>query len=756
MILIIFCLLILIFSLRRFFIPIFMLLIAWLSFLRTDLSLTHFQGNHLAGMDHDLSAVQISGWISEAHYRRDGHHRYTLEVESLTQDSIRQKVTGRVLLSTSGDVTGPLFYGQKLEIQGELRRPDQQRNPGGFDYRHYLQVKGISHQLRLSRPEQLEIKTGKSGSWHEREVIAPFRLNLLHKIDLYLPEPGAGFVKALLLGERQDLEPELVSRFQYLGVVHVLAISGLHVGFILLILVSTLTVFRLSYRQVVSGTVLGLFFYLILVDFKAPVMRASLMAALYFAGTLLERKPRALNVIGAAGVIILLGQPAAVYDVGFQFSFASVAAILLYYARFNRDFPAFGEQSLTLRQLNLWVRQPMLVSLAALIGTTPLTWYYYGAIQTGALLSNVLVIPLVAVGVGISIFFLVSALFSAPWSAGLALLTGYIFSFLEWLILALSKIPFMTVMAGHPSPLILAVFIAALLLLAEPGWRKTGLLLLLLISLSAFIPGPSLLRVTFADVGQGDGAVVESPGGSVMVIDAGENRPGHDSGQMVMAPLLWHKGIHRIKYLVGSHLHNDHTGGFGYLMKHFQVDTLVLPAYETDQGWLKEIRTKAESSKIAVRLIRRGDQLYLDKNLRIYACHPFGSFEKFGSGDGKEVNNSSLVLKIQYGRNSLIFCGDAELEAESELAGFGDFLDIDVIKAGHHGSKTSSTLALLKQSSPDWTVLSVGEFNKFFHPSQQVIRRYREQGTQVLRTDYYGAVVFESDGLSLKLVDWRR
>lgn len=741
---------------RKYFVGWILFLIAVLSFLRTDLSLTHFQGNHLANMAYDLPEVRLSGWIREVHYRRDGRHRYTLEVGSLQKDSLSQKIGGRILISTGGEFSRPLYYGQNVEIQGDLQRPDGQRNPGGFNYRHYLQVKGVTHQLRLAKPDQLAVLAGTGGYWYERAVIAPLRLHLLKRIDLYLAEPAAGLVKALLLGERQDLDSELVSRFQYLGVVHVLAISGLHVGFILLILVSTLTLLRLSYRQVATGAVLGLFFYLILVDFKAPVMRASLMAALYFGGTLLERKPRSLNVIGAAGVIILLLQPSAVYDVGFQFSFASVAAILLFYSGFNRDFPAFGEQSPVERQLNLWIRQPMLVSLAALIGTTPLTWYYYGSIQAGALLSNVLIIPLVALGVEISIFFLVSALLMAPWTAGLASLTWFIFRFLDGLVLFLSKIPYMTLMTGHPAPLTMIIFITALIFLAEPGRRRIGLFLLLLVGLSGFMPGEEKLRVTFADVGQGDGAIIESPGQRVMVIDGGENRPGHDNGKMVMAPLLWYNGIHRIHYLVGSHLHNDHIGGFDYLMEHFRVDTLVLPDYETEQGWREKLIARANLKNIPVRLISRGDQLYLDKNLRIYACHPFERFEKFVNGSGEEVNNSSLVLKIQYGENSFLFCGDAEMDAESAQAGFGDFLDIDVLKVGHHGSKTSSTQHWLQQCSPSWAVISVGEFNKFFHPSRQVIRRYREQGANVLRTDYYGAQVFESDGHELRLIDWRR
>lgn len=148
-----------------------------------------------------------------------------------------------------------------------------------------------------------------------------------------------------------------------------------------------------------------------------------------------------------------------------------------------------------------------------------------------------------------------------------------------------------------------------------------------------------------------------------------------------------------------------------------------------------------------------GDTILISENTRVYILHPFGQFD---STDTKDLNNQSIVTKITYGRTSLLLTGDAEIKSETEIVSrYGDFLQADILKIGHHGSKTSTGESFLENINPEQAVISVGYLNKFNHPSGEVLERLRDQGINIYRTDLSGAVVFESDGYEWKQVEWR-
>ncbi|MEJ2052509.1 MAG: MBL fold metallo-hydrolase [Calditrichaceae bacterium] len=241
-----------------------------------------------------------------------------------------------------------------------------------------------------------------------------------------------------------------------------------------------------------------------------------------------------------------------------------------------------------------------------------------------------------------------------------------------------------------------------------------------------------------------------------MVVDAGENRPGFNAGNRYMLPLLKYYGINRIKYLVGSHAHSDHIGGFTSILSKIIVDTLVLPHYPYESRLYQSILSTAKRKKIPVVYKARGDKLYPDETCRVYVLHPLGRFLTKHDQSGHEVNNSSLVLKITYRETAFLLTGDMEMDAEKYLLNYRSFLGSDLLKVGHHGSKTSTGEAFLTLIHPDYSVISVGRFNKFFHPSRNTVDRLTAGGAHPLRTDHFGGLVFESDGREVKLVNWRK
>jgi len=274
-------------------------------------------------------------------------------------------------------------------------------------------------------------------------------------------------------------------------------------------------------------------------------------------------------------------------------------------------------------------------------------------------------------------------------------------------------------------------------------------------------PARDEFRITFLDVGQGDAAFLEFPGGGTVLIDAGPKTPGYDTGERVILPFLRWKGVQKIDYLVVSHPHSDHLGGVPAVMRAIAVGRVVDCGSEEDTRLYKEYSRVMDSLRLPMSPAVAGEILGDELPGRIYVLWPDTGFAGPGGSPGfggarSNVNNLSVVLDIRFGSTSVLFTGDAEDDAEAYIvARYGGFIGSGLLKAGHHGSITSSTPGFISLVSPEHTVISVGRGNRFGHPSAAVIDRYLALGSEVERTDLEGALVFESDGRRWDRVRWR-
>ncbi len=692
----------------------------------------------------------VEGWISETQYRQDGKNRYVLQSRYIYTDSAKLKSDGRIFLF-QGKYKTRLHYGQRIRISTFIEQPPLPGNPGEFNFRKYLQLKGIYFQSYL-KEDACTILPGQSGNYLQKQFLVPLRNFIRSKIEANIPDPAAAVVKALILGERQDVDRGIMKQFQKTGIVHVLAVSGLHVGFILMLFLLVFGLLGFSHNKRNAASLLFLFLFIALIDFKAPVLRAGIMAALYFAGQFLERKTNSLNIIGTAGLLILIVAPQQLLQPGFQFSFAAAGSILYAYPKF-RSLALFKTKQ---PFINKWIMQPFLVSLAAVLGTVPLTWWYYGALQTGAVLVNVLLIPLIGGFVVLSFIFILVSGIGIGIGGGLGWILYYYFEVILKLNAFFTRLPFIQV--AVPKPSILSIVLLIILLLLLFNLKKKNIFpALLLVAVLFYLNtrAPSRLRITFVNVGQGDGAVVQFPNGKVLVVDGGDRKFALDSGTRYLIPLLHYYGIKRINYLLSTHPHSDHFGGLISILDKFPADTVVVSRYPGKSKLYKKFLGTTRQKGVPIAYKKRGQQLFIGNEYRIYVLHPFGSYLNAKTFSGNEVNNSSLVLKICYGNCSFLLTGDLEQNAEGRLLNYTSFLKSDVLKVGHHGSKTSSSGAFLKLIKPRYSVVSVGRHNKFFHPSRKTMRRLRRYGARPLRTDHFGALVFECDGEEVQLVNWR-
>jgi len=250
------------------------------------------------------------------------------------------------------------------------------------------------------------------------------------------------------------------------------------------------------------------------------------------------------------------------------------------------------------------------------------------------------------------------------------------------------------------------------------------------------------LSVHYIDVGQGDSTLIVS-GDSTVLIDAGEK----ESGPAVSAYLL-SQNISHLDYIIATHPHSDHTGGIEEILKRFDTGCVLVPhisegGSDDDLYTWNALRKILDKSDAKVREVYPGMKINLDiSELSVLA--PFGNYEN--------INNYSVVTELVHGDNIFLFTGDAEIESEAEMLGHGMLEDVDVLKAGHHGSYTSSGGEFLEIVKPEFAVVSCGAGNSYNHPSEAVMRRFRDSGTRIFRTDIQGSIIAQSDGKTICFV----
>ena len=721
-------------------------------------------------------AIHIEGTIVDVPEMREENLRLTLDKVIMEGRKIRGRVRLFVLPELSGNNFGGdiLAPGNRVSVIAKLKEPVALRNPGVYTYdlkKEGIIATGYTRHVRL-------VKRGSGfPAWINKN-----RQRFGTIIDKSLSAESASFHKAIIPGLKRGISQEMRDAFGSTGLAHLLSISGTHFGLLAFMvflsarsiikylptgLLTKMTLYTTPSETSVLVTMPVLFMYALISGASTPTLRSLIMVFIYMLALFLGRKGQWLNSLSIAAVIILLGQPATLFDLSFLLSFIAVLSIgCLIEKRQKHEeqktdpfaHPGIKEKTTKMaeiiRGISEKTKTTMLITIAALLGTAPIVALVFKQFPLISLVTNLTVTPIVC-------FLILPLSFVTGFSAllldlpqmPLSGLTDAVTRFTLRLIDGFSNVPNATVHIHDPSFALIAIYFLSLLFLLKAGTRWKFLPFVFVISLYMVSPNFSAnhLRVTFLDVGQGESSVVELPDKKVMLIDGGMHDP--DMGRRVIAPHLWSKGIKKVDYMVMSHPHPDHYGGLIYIMDNFKVGEVWFSGRVTAEA--ADFFRKINEDKIPYKILGRGDILDAGK-YKIYVLHPYeGFYADSPRADFSDQNSDSLVLKIESGNRSILFTGDIEREAEEDLIHLGDRLKSDIIKVPHHGGRTSNSALFIQTVSPRRAVISAGRNNPYRHPHQESLERYIAAGTGIFRTDISGAVIVTLDNKAFEITTYQ-
>lgn len=638
-----------------------------------------------------------------------------------------------------------LIRGDYIKISARLLPRKSYANFSVSPYQNYLKTRHI-HNRAVCKSILLLEKQREADLRNPINRISRAKQNILKKIDHYFPAEQSSrhghegpLLEALLLGERNRIHPDVSQALLNSGLFHLLAISGAHIAILSFFVFLLFRLIRVPKR--LSFFLLGLIlvFYLLLVEGRPSVLRAVLMALLFIIGKLIWRDVNLLNTVSLSALILLLCNPFLLQDAGFQLTYAATFSIILFYPALLNKMP----------KLPLRLSEIFAVTLTAQIGVLPIMVCSFNRVALASLVLNFFALPLVGLIMGLGFIFVFFS-FILPFlgqisaaavhhSIGIFMKAVSLFDAAAFLSYRLPSPPFWVVLG----------YIVFLLLLKAPKKCKGQFpvtvfffsAFLLIMLTYPFSPSQPHFRVTFIDVGQGDSILIEFPGGKTMLVDGGGTpEDTFDIGEYVVCPFLWKKGLKKVDTVVLTHAHPDHMNGLKAVAGNFDIGEVWESCSPEDNPAYQKFR-EAVARKTTLKRLFRGENLTVG-GVSIQVLHP----PPCPNPVFQAHNNQSMVLKLTYGRLSVLLTGDIEKEAELSISSSGLETKSFILKVPHHGSRSSSSLMFIGNTNPSIGVISVGAGNRYLLPHEQIIRRYRSFGIALYRTDRHGAVEISSDG----------
>ncbi|MDD3051508.1 MAG: DNA internalization-related competence protein ComEC/Rec2 [Candidatus Cloacimonetes bacterium] len=676
----------------------------------------------------------LRGTIISEIKEREMNRSFLLKLEELSG----QEIDGKLLFFTTQDSLAP---GDVIETIAEIKTIPGKSNPDSFDYEEFLRSKDIygtafnKTNIRITDRKKFSLRT----------VPIKIRMEIIRRIDSSFGA-NAGFVKAVILGEK-DYEDPRRQTLNQAGLSHLLAVSGLHVGIIYLIFFSLLKIFIRNRKFVRIVIIFLLLLYAGICSWAPSVTRASVMISLFMLSSIWQRKYNSNNILFASLLIITAFDPAQLFSVGLQLSFLAVFTILNIVPRVKL-FPRVEEPGFLLRFLDIVYKLAVMSMVLSLI-LSPLTIYYFNQTSLNGVVGNLLGISLI--GIMLPLAMLIISLSGLGFIQELYLNT---FNFLllifdKWSELSANLPLFFQDIRISLLRLIIIYLISAAIILSIKNnlWNRkyrflsaiagTIVIMILLITPPALHDN---LEIVFFDCGLGDIIYIKTPENEKIMVDTGpidKKKIYFDNSAL---PYLKKRDVKTIDWLIITHAHNDHFGGVSTVFSNFTVKNLLISdEFVSDKAW-ELVSMHIDSTLTNIMVVTDTLSLPLE-SVKFKIIHPDKNYI------GHDRNNLSIVGRLDYRDLSVLLTGDLEGEGEEYLIkNYHQYLDTDILKVGHHGSKSSTTESFLSIVSPEYAIIFTSQKNRFDFPHIPTLNKLSFLRDNLFVTGFEGAIQVISDG----------
>lgn len=690
--------------------------------------------------------LEIVGTIISNPMDKQYKNQYILKVEKINENKSYKNTNLQLNVKKEEKL---LSYGDKIIIKGNFEEASSARNEGGFDYKQYLKSKNVYGIISVDKKD---IKLIKKNNVDVIDLLANKVSNSMKiKIEQNLSNETSKLLSGILIGNKNNLQKEIQEDFRNSSLSHVLAISGMHVSYIMLGI--TFVINKMKFNKKISKiiTIFILLFFIILTGKTASVTRACFMSSYIILASLFHKKAHVLASISISLLIILIINPYLILDIGLQLSYGGTIGIVLIYPILKKLKKKKEDKNSKFKKIIHKVKEKILdiilITISANLVIFPIVLFHYNTISFTFIISNLLISPIIGIIIILGFISVFASYIISPISKVMFLILQTFLNLLIKIAHFCAELPFSKVYFPTPKIYVIIIYYVFLIfiilernkiIVIKKINKKIIIIFVIIIIILNLILNfiPKTFTISFIDVGQGDSMLISTPKGKKILIDGGGSRDeeSFNIGKQTLIPYLLNKGITKLDYILISHFDSDHATGVAQILGKIDVSSIILTRQLEENDIYRHILSIAKEKKIKLIYVKEGDVLKIG-GIKISIIHPENKLMI-----NNPMNNNSIVCKVEYNSFSMLLTGDIEMEAEELILRKNINLKADVLKVAHHGSKTSTTGEFLKAINPKVALIGVGKNNNFGHPSNEVIQRLKENGTRIYRTDENGEI----------------
>ena len=652
--------------------------------------------------------IECSGTVDRV-IKTSTNAKYVIKVNSINKNHINIE---KIMLNIVSNKD--LNLGDKIYFNGVLKEPMANTNPKLFNYKLNLMSQRIYTTMTI---KDYQIRVISSNPSLKYRIKANFKKNVENLFNQHLSKDNSQIITSIILGESSYIDEDTLSLYRELGLAHILAVSGLHIGIITGFLIFIFSRLGIKRKINICLSLSIMWIYGFLIGYPPSILRASIMFSVLFYSSIIHEPYNSINTLSVGCLILLLINPYYLFNIGFQLSFIAAFSIVYFTPYIKRLFYPYNSK--------------VFVTIAALfavnIGLFPVQAYYFNRVGLLTILANLILVPIFSISLILGLIMVVF-FYTIPF---MNIILGPILNIILFFQNFILKIiPNITLKIFSPGLIQIVLYFSLIIMILkivnienfEKHFKSAILVYIIfftIVNSISFYMDKSI-ELHFIDVGQGDSILIRTQNGDYLMDTGGspiEN--SFDISKNITLPYLEKLGVNRLKAIFISHFHDDHSQGVPLLAANLKVDNIVGSYIPKDY-------------QLPIVVLKQYDEIMLDKNTKLTIIWP-------NTINSNNENNISLVALLTYFNRSVLFTGDIEREVEPLVA---DMLnrDIEILKIPHHGSSTSSTDYFLNKLRPAVGIISVGRNNLYNHPSSEVVTRYEEIDSQIYRTDKNGLV----------------